>query len=67
MLAEDYYTCEFLRQAKTFEALKTIIHANASTERDMAMVQVCKELAAVCRMLAEVRTEEVEGRGGKSR
>jgi len=62
-MAEDRYTLEFFRQARDFEKLETAFGLGKPTE-NLAMVEVCKGMAKVCMMLAEMRSnekKEVEG------
>ena len=59
-MAENHYTLELFRQARTFEKLETIFSLGNPTEKDVAMAQICKGLAEVCMMLAESHSKEVE-------
>jgi hypothetical protein len=59
-MAEDHYTREFFRQARTFENLETVFDLGKPTEKDLTMAQVCKVLAEVCMMLADLHSEEGE-------
>ena len=62
-MAEDYYTRQLFRQAQAFERLEPAFLIGQPTEKDLAMAQVCKRLAEVCMMLAEMhikRKEEAE-------
>jgi len=58
-MAEDHYTLELFRQARSFEKLETF-SLGKPTEKDVAMAQVCKGLAEVCMMLTEIHSKEVE-------
>ena len=49
--------------ARAFEKLETIFSRGKPTEKDQAMAQVCKGMAEVCIILADLRSREDEKKG----